>query len=395
MPAVTFRPGETVATGEIVVPFELRNDFASIALDGETHAGAVRVLDETDKRRRVGLLSQTPVDQARLLLSPLYYIRRALEPFADLVEPSSPDLTEAIPQLLEQKPAVIVMGDVGTIPESMRKPLIDWMENGGTLVRFASSRLLSAGNDEELLPVSLRLGERSLGGTLSWTQPQTVAEFPPNGPFSSLPPPSDVTVTQADPRRADAGPCRPYLGDARRRHPFGHWRPARQGHGRAVPRHAAGDMVEPADLGNLRGDAPPIVQLSRNQGAAAASSETAAVASLAPYRMISADGGLVPPGPEAKPLETGKGVPPVTVENPPGLYGTEAGVFAHNLLPADTALTPVDQAADFGPRPDRALCVRRVARHEGTAVGGSPGVHGARRPDRAVADGPVRAAAAG
>ena len=88
--AVTFRPGETVATGEIVVPFELRNDFASIALDGETHAGAVRVLDETDKRRRVGLLSQTPVDQARLLLSPLYYIRRALEPFADLVEPSEP-----------------------------------------------------------------------------------------------------------------------------------------------------------------------------------------------------------------------------------------------------------------------------------------------------------------
>ena len=145
------------------MPFELRNDFASIALDGETHAGAVRVLDETDKRRRVGLLSQTPVDQARLLLSPLYYIRRALEPFADLVEPPSPDLTEAIPQLLEQKPAVIVMGDVGTIPESARKPLIEWMENGGTLVRFASSRLLSAGNDEELLPVQ-PAARRALAG---------------------------------------------------------------------------------------------------------------------------------------------------------------------------------------------------------------------------------------
>ena len=67
-----------------------------------------------------GCCRRPPVDQARLLLSPLYYIRRALEPFADLVEPSSPDLTEAIPQLLEQKPAVIVMGDVGTVPESMR-----------------------------------------------------------------------------------------------------------------------------------------------------------------------------------------------------------------------------------------------------------------------------------
>ena len=87
--AVTFRPGETAATGEIVVPFELRNDFASIALDGENHAGAVRVLDETAKRRRVGLLSQTPVDQAgccfrrstisaaRWSLSPISSSRRA------------------------------------------------------------------------------------------------------------------------------------------------------------------------------------------------------------------------------------------------------------------------------------------------------------------------------
>src|SRR6185436_234700 len=58
---------------------------------------------------------------------------------------------------------------------------------------------------------------------------------------------------EADPRRAYAGPCGPHLGDARRRHPTGHGRPARQGHGRAVPRHTAGDLVEPADLRNLRG----------------------------------------------------------------------------------------------------------------------------------------------
>ena len=275
------------------------------------------------------------------MLSPLYYIRRALEPFADLVEPASPDLTEAIPQLLEQKPAVIVMGDVGTIPDSVRKPLIDWMENGGTLVRFASSRLLSAGNDEELLPVSLRLGERSLGGTLSWTQPQTVGEFPPSGPFSSLPPPSDVTVTRqilAEPTPdladrtwatlADGTPL--VTGDRRRKGMVVLFHVTPQATWSNLP--ISGTFVE-----MLR----RIVQLSRNQGAVAASSETAAAASLAPYRMISADGGLVPPGPEARPLETGKGVPAVTVENPPGLYGTEAGVLAHNLLPADTVLTAV------------------------------------------------------
>ncbi|TIM59792.1 MAG: RNA-binding protein, partial [Mesorhizobium sp.] len=166
---LTFAPGQTTATGTMKVPFELRNDFASIALDGEHQAGAVRVLDESSKRRRVGLLSQAEADQAQPLLSPLYYIRRALQPFADLVEPSSADLADAIPQLLDQKPAMIIMADVGTIPAQVRQRLVDWVNNGGTLVRFAGSRLAAAGNDDDLLPVRLRSGERALGGALSWT----------------------------------------------------------------------------------------------------------------------------------------------------------------------------------------------------------------------------------
>lgn len=343
--AITFRPGETVATSEIVVPFELRNDFASIALDGQNHAGAVRVLDETAKRRRVGLLSQTPVDETRQLLSPLYYIRRALEPFADIIEPASPDLTEAIPQLLEQKPAVIVMGDVGTIPETARAPLVAWMENGGTLIRFASSRLLTAGNDDQLLPVKLRLGERLLGGSLSWTEPQSVTEFPSNGPFANLPPPSDVTVTRqilAEPTADLAARTWATLADGT---PL--VTADRRGKGMVVLFHItplatwsnlpiSGTFVE-----MLRS----IVQLSRNQGAVAAVPDGAPAALLPPYRMIAADGMIVPPDADARPLEVGKGASPVTIENPPGLYGTEDGVVAHNLLPADAALAPIERPA--------------------------------------------------
>ncbi|TJW34350.1 MAG: RNA-binding protein, partial [Mesorhizobium sp.] len=193
---LTFAPGESTATGTMAVPFELRNDFASIALDGEHQAGAVRVLDESSKRRRVGLLSQAEADQAQPLLSPLYYIRRALQPFADLIEPSSADLADAIPQILDQKPAMIVMADIGTIPEQVRPKLADWVEKGGTLVRFAGSRLAAAGNDDDLLPVRLRTGERSLGGALSWTSPQPVTEFPKAGPFADLAPPTEVTVSR-------------------------------------------------------------------------------------------------------------------------------------------------------------------------------------------------------
>jgi Domain of unknown function (DUF4159) len=83
-----------------------------------------------------------------------------------------------------------------------------------------------------------------------------------------------------------------------------------------------------------------IVQLSRNQGTVAGNQEGTSAA-LAPYRMIAFDGRLVPPGPEAKPLVPARGGVPVTIENPPGLYGTEDGFVAHNLLEADATFAPL------------------------------------------------------
>ncbi|QKD02243.1 DUF4159 domain-containing protein [Mesorhizobium loti] len=337
---LTFAPGEATATGTMTVPFELRNDFASIALDGERQAGAVRVLDESSKRRRVGLLSQAEADQAQPLLSPLYYIRRALQPFADLVEPSSADLADAIPQILDQKPAMIIMADVGTIPAQVRQRLVDWVDNGGTLVRFAGSRLAAAGNDDDLLPVRLRTGERSLGGALSWTSPQPVTEFPKAGPFADLAPPTEVTVNRqvlAEPTPdivertwaalADGTPLVTGLKKGKGTLVLFHVTPEATWSNLPI----SGSFVE-----MLR----RIVQLSRNQGAAIANAEAAAT-SLAPYRMIAADGSLVPPTPDARPLVPGAGALPVTFENPPGLYGSETGVFAHNLLDAASTFEPL------------------------------------------------------
>ncbi|RFC67473.1 MULTISPECIES: DUF4159 domain-containing protein [Mesorhizobium] len=338
---ITFGPGETSGTGEIVVPFELRNDFASIVLDGERHAAGIRVLDNTDKRRRVGLLSQSPLDDSRLLLSPTYYLRRALEPFADIVEPQNPEIGQAMTEVLNQKPAIIVMADVGVVPEAVRPALLKWLRDGGTLVRFASSTLLQAGNDADLLPVTLRAGERQLGGALSWTEPQPVTEFPPTGPFADLTPPSEVTVSRqilAEPTPdlidhtwatlADGTPL--VTGD-------------RRGKGIVVLFH----VTPQATWSNLPISGTfvemmrRIVQLSRNQGAVATGESSAESARLAPFRLISADGQLVPPDGEARPLETGKKIAPVSIDNPPGLYGTEEGLVAHNLLDADAKLTPI------------------------------------------------------
>ncbi len=337
-----FGPGDTTALAEMRVPFELRNDFSSLAIDGEAQAAAIRVLDENSRRRRVGLISQSEADQAQPLLSPLYYIRRALAPFADLVEPENPDLAVAIPLLIEQKPAMIVMADVGTLPETARTALVEWVRAGGTLVRFAGSRLAAAEHDEDLLPVRLRTGERALGGALSWTEPQPVAEFPAGGPFTDLPAPQDVSVTRqvlAEPSAdivertwASLADGTPLVTGARREEGtlvLFHVTP--QATWSNLP--ISGSFVE-----MLR----RVVQLSRNQGRIDAAGSQAA--SLPPYRIVSADGVLGPPPPEARPLAAAE-APAVTIENPPGLYGGEEGVVAHNLLSEESAFVALQRPA--------------------------------------------------
>jgi hypothetical protein len=181
-----FEAGSAETVARFDVPFELRNDFATIRTDGQPHAGAVWLVDENTRRRRVGLLTGQAGDLDQPLLSPLFYIQRALRPFADLVEGQSGDLAVDVPALIEQGPAMIVMADIGVLPDAAFDALNDWVENGGTLVRFAGPRLAATASSDPLLPVELRLGERTLGGSLSWTEPQPVAPFPENGPFGGL-----------------------------------------------------------------------------------------------------------------------------------------------------------------------------------------------------------------
>ena len=185
--ALDFAGGQTVATGSIAAPFEMRNDFARIGIDRYANAGTVHLLDDGFRRRRVALLSGQAADEFQPILSPLYYIQRALQPYADLTQPSSADLAKSIPQLLAGNPSVIIMADVGRLPQESYAPLQRWIENGGTLIRFAGPRLAAAPADDPLVPVTLRQGERTFGGALSWAEPQPLADFPSFGPFAGMP----------------------------------------------------------------------------------------------------------------------------------------------------------------------------------------------------------------
>ncbi|PPJ45964.1 DUF4159 domain-containing protein [Rhizobium sp. KAs_5_22] len=348
---VDFTAGATVASGQIAAPFELRNDFARLSIAGLATAGATHLLDDGFRRRRVALISGDAGDNFQPLLSPLYYIERALAPYADLIKPGVADLAVSVPEILAQKPSAIVLADIGRLPESVYEPLQAWIAGGGTLIRFAGPRLAAAPVGDPLVPVILRQGERELGGALSWAEPQPLADFPKFGPFAGMPRPDGVLIKRqvlAEPTPDLAERTWASLADGT---PLVTVRET--GAGRTVLFHVSAEATW-SDLpisGEFVEMLRRVVQMSR-AGTAAANADPAARATLAPFRLLTERGALTAETGNARPLDLGEARPAsATFDNPPGLYGTEDGFAALNLLPAGAELKPL--------KVDTALAVTR------------------------------------
>ena len=200
-----FDTGEKVATTAMVLPSELRARVTAFEIQGLRAAGAKTLVDDAFQRREVALISGRAGREGLELLSPLHYLNQALEPTADL-------LTGALIDVLPANPDVIVLADVAILLTGETASLIEWVSNGGMLLRFAGPRIaasdVSRSEEDPLMPVRLRSGGRSVGGTMSWGEPKSVAPFIETSPFFGLKVPADVLVTsqvmaQPDPTLAD------------------------------------------------------------------------------------------------------------------------------------------------------------------------------------------------
>ena len=274
------------------------------------------------------------------LLSPLYYLTKALEPFADLIVPQQPELSDALSELLEQRPSVLVMADVGTLPAEAADQLEEWIEGGGLLLRFAGPRLAGSSGDDPFVPVQLRRGERTLGGALSWSEPQPLAEFPQNGPFAGMARPDDITVSRqvlAEPSTDLATHTWASLADGTPLVTSSEF-----GQGRIVLFHVTAEATWSTlpISGHFVEMLRRSILLSKLAGGDATS---AGEATLPPYRLLDANGVLTSPSGEAQPLEVRSGkVPPISIDNPPGLYGSENGFLALNVMSAEDQLLPIE-----------------------------------------------------
>ncbi len=185
---VDLAPGADRSVAHLAMPSELRNRAASIQVEGESSAGAVLLLDERWRRRPVGVVGGQRGTAAQPLLSGAYYLERALAPFSEVRRGD-------VPTLLKGDIAVLSLPDVPPAGTEEKAAIVKWMENGGVILRFAGPHLAEQAEDD-LLPVTLRRGGRTLGGALSWEKPAKLAPFGAESPFAGIDIPDDVTVSR-------------------------------------------------------------------------------------------------------------------------------------------------------------------------------------------------------
>lgn len=343
--------GDTRALASFDMPLELRNQVTRVEIAGERSAGAVHLLDARSQWHRIGLLSGASIEQAQPLLAPLFYIERALQPFAEIAKSEDANLSTAIDSLIKRNVSSLVLADIGTLPHDIKERVEQWVRKGGVLVRFAGPRLEKGGDD--LLPVALRLGGRTLGGALSWATPQPLAPFGDDGLFAGLTPPAEVLVSKqvlADP--AGLGPEVKVWARLKDGTPL--VTAAKRGNGQVIFFHVtansdwsnlplSGLFVEMlrriASLGGT-GGAGEATMAADAKGSSSDAPETAEV--LAPLQVLDGFGLLKGPSATTQAIAAAKIADArPSAENPPGYYGPAGAPRALNLMTPKSLLKPL------------------------------------------------------
>ncbi len=323
------------------LPVELRNDIARLEISGERSAGAVQLLDKRWRRRAIGVVSGSSTDTAQPLLASTFYLTRALGPFADVRLGDRGAPQQAISQFLDQKLPMMILADVGTLSPEIRERISAWIERGGVLVRFAGPRLAQA--DDDLVPVKLRRGGRSLGGSLTWEKPQHLAAFANDGPFAGLQVPKDVTVNRQVLAEPDA--ILPTKSWASLEDGTPLVTGERRGKGLVALFHVSADTrwsdlpMSGSFVEMLRRIVDTAGYTSGPPAASEANAET-----VAPLRTLDGFGVLGPPPSTAKPL-TADFREHATIDHPPGLYGPADGPLAVNTLAAADRIVPLETSS--------------------------------------------------
>jgi hypothetical protein len=327
---VTLKGGAMRGEGHIALPLEIRNQTARLEIRGEDSAGAVQLLDSGGAERRAGIVSAATAENEQPLLSDVYYLERALAPFAEVEKGT-------ISGLLAHHVSVLMLADVARIGGTDADAVGKFIANGGVLVRFAGPRM--TGGADSLVPVPLRVGGRYLGSAMAWDRPQQLAPFSATSPFNGLAIPSEVTVARqilAEPGGETADRSWARLADGT---PLVTAR--RQGQGWIVLFHVtASPAWSSLPLSGLYVDMlKRILALAGGTPA----SDLAQLTSLAPISVLDGFGHLTPAPADLLPISAKDfAKTEVSAKHPPGLYGAKGVENSLNVMSAHDTLLPLN-----------------------------------------------------
>lgn len=326
-----FEQGSQSADVRVVLPSELRNRIARVAISDEPTAGAVFLVDERFRRRPVGIASGDSAEVDQPLLGDAFYVNRALEPFAEL-------RGGTIDELLGRELAVMVLADIGTLTRTEQSRLTRWIEDGGVLVRFAGAKLAEGSDD--LLPVALRRGGRIFGGAMSWNRPATLAPFEPDSPFAGLDVSDEVVITRqvlAEPSPTLAGKTWARLNDGT---PL--VTADQRGDGWLILFHTTAN----AEWSSLALSGLYVDMLRRIVALSQGVARGAETGTLRPHRVLDGFGHFIDPAVTVRPVEASEAdTIRISSRTPPGLYGPEGSRRALNLGPELTTLNTLENAS--------------------------------------------------
>ena len=331
-----FSANDTAASALFDMPLELRNRISRIALAGFASAGTVALADDGLRRRKVGLLTTSSASETPPLVSPHYYLMNALAPSAELVEAD-------MPTLMATAPDVIVLADIATLPDADTAALQAWVEDGGTLLRFAGPRVAQAAAEQvetnPLLPVHLRAGGRALGGAMTWAEPRPLGDWPEASPFAGLVVPDDVTVTAQVLAQPDPDLPNKVIAQLADGTPLVTW--SRLGQGRLVLFHVTAN-AEWSDLPLSGLFVDMLERLAIGAGGQGATAADLAGQTWLPTATLDGFGRLGQPALAVAVAGETLSDSPRDISTPPGLYESASGrQVAINLFGPEAALVPL------------------------------------------------------
>ena len=184
---VTFSDGKNMAKANLELPLAVKNKVARLSVMGHTNAGTTYLMDEMGRRHPAGLIKTQSMDTSKPLLDEYYFIERAIDPFAEVI-PGTLD------SVLKSDVSSIILTDANILNTTEKSALSQWINSGGTLIRFAGENLPVSSDD--LTPVPVRDKPRALSGNLSWSEPLSIAPIPDQSPFRGLNVPSDIKINK-------------------------------------------------------------------------------------------------------------------------------------------------------------------------------------------------------